>query len=163
MHLTFSITRADFRNYNLHHHLVKNIRKRILSLLLIFILFYVYVNFRNRNFDALIFSLVMTGMGIFYFFAFYLSAILSARRLRENSPYLGEKTIIFNETGITCSDQFGTAEMNYSAFQKFYESKNYFYLYLEFNQAIAIPKRAFESPEQLKEFMSVISNKIPVK
>lgn len=160
MQLNFTITRTDFRNYNLHYHLVKNLRKRIFSVLLFYLLLFLYVNYRDPNFDVFIFSMILIGYGIFYFFAFFITAFLSARRLRENSPYLGEKTITFNETGFNCSDKFGTADMNYSAFQNYHESKNYFYLYLEFNQAIAIPKRCFSSFDDQKKFIEFIKPKI---
>jgi hypothetical protein len=58
--------------------------------------------------------------------------------------------------GITLTDAFVKSEYQWQGFQKFQETKHLFLLYTGTGSHLMIPKRAFESPEELQAMRALL-------
>jgi hypothetical protein len=73
---------------------------------------------------------------------------------------LGNKTANFTEENIHIAEEFGSGEICYKAFSSIESSKTAYYLFVELNQALIIPKRVFSSKDEELIFISFIESKI---
>ncbi len=73
-----------------------------------------------------------------------------------------EKEIIINSKGITCKDCNSKAKYEWPLMYKAYESKKYFLIFVNMQQAVIIPKRDLEE-QQTQELREIIKDKILAK
>ncbi|HEY5982276.1 MAG TPA: YcxB family protein [Anaerolineales bacterium] len=74
----------------------------------------------------------------------------------DNDSIFGPQTISFSAEGIFAKNRSGESRFNWSAVKKFSENDRHFFLYTSSYQALVIPKRCFESGEEIQAFRELI-------
>ena len=82
---------------------------------------------------------------------------------KTNGFVFGPTVYEFNDEGITIKKEFNESITKWEAIEKVFDSKEYFYFFIDYNLAYIIPKRVFPSSEKLNEFISLMNNYIPGK
>ena len=67
-----------------------------------------------------------------------------------------ERTKNGGKTAIVYDNTYGHSEIKWSQMYKLYKSKHLFLIYMTKNQAIIIPKRIFESEQEMNETWELI-------
>lgn len=78
----------------------------------------------------------------------------------KNTDMLGMKTLHFEEDRLIELTDYTKSEIIWSAFEKFRESKDHFFLFIHVNQAIIVPKRAMILQTEIDSFRNFITQKI---
>jgi YcxB-like protein len=81
----------------------------------------------------------------------------------SNSNFLLKTELIIDENGIQSKDETTTTAHSWPAFVKKAETNDYFYLYLNSQLALVIPKRIFTSPKEKIEFESLLLAHFPLQ
>lgn len=85
---------------------------------------------------------------------------IGRRQFRGQPSAQGEKTAVFDGEGVNLRWTGGSAEMQWSNFVRFRESKLHMLLYASPASFHVFPKRAF-TPEQLAQFRNLAEQHIP--
>jgi hypothetical protein len=78
----------------------------------------------------------------------------------KNTDLLGMKTLHLEEDKLIEQTDNSKSEILWSAFEKFKESKDHFFLFIHVNQAIIVPKRALSQSMEIDSFRNFITQKI---
>jgi hypothetical protein len=78
----------------------------------------------------------------------------------KNASMLGSKTLVFEENEVVAVTATSRSQISWTAFEKCIETNERFFLFLHLNQAIVVPKKAFEDRYQMDAFRKIISKKI---
>jgi hypothetical protein len=161
MKIQFELNRKDYYHFNIHTIFVKNRIHRIRFLLLYnMILLGIFMKRLKTTDDWILYTLATIGLLFLYFGIYYAQAMSASNRINKNSSYLGERTLEFEENILKGTDKYSKSELKYEGIISLSESKYYFYLYLEMNMAIVIPKRVFKSKTEENEFSTFLKTKI---
>ena len=143
-------TKKAIRKYHWFHSYKKmpqKIMTIVFSIAYLFMLYSVILSFFTTGDLSGVFSKAVFIIGMPALFL--VAPIISTNNmLKKSSAYFGSgSTFTFYEdhfTGITVGGAINsTSEINYAALVKAYETKAYFYLYLQPSQAYVIDKQAF--------------------
>ena len=118
----------------------------MISPLVILALIVVFVFMINK--DGFQFEDILYLLPILLFALSYVqmnNAIKSAIKANENT---GSLKVILEENQYKEITSNGQNSLEYSKFYSYYESKNYYYLYVDKVNALILPKREFNSSEQ---------------
>ena len=91
-----------------------------------------------------------------------LSVYLPLRHTRKifepvpNGNTLGRRNYDFSPDGIDVSHEHFSSQYQWSSIVDFVESDNYFFLFIDSTAAFIIPKRAFETAEELASFEKLV-------
>lgn len=167
--LKYSLTKEDYINYYTYMWWDAPGRQKkrwlyyarqLFPLLLFFIAFYYTGLFdRSGNFILLIFGLLF-ATSMLSFIGVRSNTMRQAEKITddpENASMFLEITATISETGFTMKDELQETKIQWKAFTKKLESKNYYFLFLNSIQAIIIPKRIFISPEQKAQFERLLT------
>lgn len=81
----------------------------------------------------------------------------------SNSSFFLKTDLVINEKGILSKDDVSTTMHSWPAFVKKAETEGYFYLYLNSQLGLVIPKRAFTSQKEKAEFESILLAHFPLE
>ncbi len=158
MKLIIDISRDDYADFNKFHYLKYNLKRTILYpvLALIFILYYV-----NREG----FNLTSTLITPFIFVIVYVLSINRTINRTKKIPnndgaILGEKEYEFSDDIISYKTNNAEGSLNWSTVLKLEESTNAFYLYMDTNMALIVPKRVFKDQAEEEAFKNIVKGKI---
>ena len=87
--------------------------------------------------------------------AFWGVIILLTMISRRNKPFFCDKTITLGEEVFVGESQYGRSETRWTMVQKLARTRRYIFIYLSQENAIVLPRRAFESSTQWDEFYDI--------
>ena len=112
-------------------------------------------------------ELLLILLGILFFFCVpYFIKWNSNRIIKnlieggKNEDMIGPRSIAFEEDKLIAITKYSRLELLWPGFEKLGETKNYFFLFLSVNQAIVLPKRIFNSEEEIEYLRSFINRKL---
>lgn len=121
----------------------------------------------ETNFTSLlIISSIITL--IFTFFSNYQAPFRFKSKARlfirkdENAHLINESEIEISDRGIYKTNPETKVNLNWNSIIKYAVSENLFYLYVNSQEALVIPKRLFESQIKIEEFDKFLTEKIPL-
>lgn len=82
---------------------------------------------------------------------------------KENGFVFGPTVYEFTDKGIKVEKVNSESLTKWEAVEKIFNTKDYFYIFLDYNLAYIIPKKTFPSPEKLNEFVAIVNQIIPGK
>ena len=87
--------------------------------------------------------------------AFWAIIILLTMISRRNKPLFCDKTITLGEESFVGESQYGKSELRWTMVQKLARTKRYIFIYIGQENAVVLPRRAFESSTKWDEFYDV--------
>ena len=162
MKLEIEITREDYSNFGFYHfkktQLVRTILIGLASLLILQFLFH-----RNKSSLNLGIILISSFLFIvFYSILIYFSLSKSRSIPKDDGSILGKKEYEFLDDHIFYKDKNSEGRFQWNAIKDVHESNKAFYLYLDTNMAILIPKKHFVDKTAEKNFGNYVRSKINV-
>jgi hypothetical protein len=82
---------------------------------------------------------------------------------KENGFVFGPTVYEFTDEGISIKKDNNESFTRWDTVEKVFDAKEYFYIFIDYNLAYIIPKRAFLSSEKLQEFLLLLNHSIPDK
>ncbi len=98
--------------------------------------------------------LLATGMVAFWAVITVLTMIS-----RRNKPLFCRKTISLGEEGFIGQSEYGRSEIRWAMVQKLTRTRRYIFIYLAQENAVVLPRRAFESVEKWNAFYEFCSQR----
>ena len=161
MKLKIEITRLDYLNFNKYFFVKTRLKKTIITGFITILSLQIILN--RTEFDLGVTIVSTIASIVVYFFAIYFSILSTESKPKDDSTILGLKEMEFNEDAVLCESSTVSSIVNWSTIKSLEEGRTAFYLFIESNSAFIIPKRYFNSTEQLNEFKNLIQSKIKVK
>lgn len=125
---------------------------------ILFICFCIIVNFQYKN--KLTGLILLVALFIFCFYRFFHPITLIKKELKtEKFEKEKEFTFKFYEKYFTISDTKNLEKVKYWQLYKIYETKDFFYLYIDKSHAFLLDKTTFTKGD-LSEFFNFIKRKI---
>jgi len=168
MHVEFERTLDDLIELNLFHmanspSLQQQFRLRqVLIAFLIFSMLLSILFLINNELTLISIILALLGGGVMFIIYPYTYRALYKRRLRamlsegDNKPILGRQVVSISPEGLFSKTQAGESKINWPAVNKVVQSDTAVYLYISAANAIAIPKKAFPTGQELQEFLDEV-------
>jgi hypothetical protein len=160
MKLEVDITRQDYLNYNVYHFIKTQLTQTIIIGLvgLVILQYAMNKDESSLNIISLIFSSLLY-ISIFCVIMYY--NIHKTRLIpRDDGAFLGKKSYEFLDDHIYFKDKHSEGQIQWSAIKHLGNSKKAFYLGLETNMAIMIPKRHFSDKAEEERFHSLVQGKL---
>jgi hypothetical protein len=98
---------------------------------------------------AFIFVELLLALAIIAFWA-VITVLTTISRM--NKPMFCEKTITLGDDGYVAESQYGKSEIRWAMVQKLARTRWYIFIYLNQDNAVVIPRRAFENSAQWDAF-----------
>ncbi|MFZ1632396.1 MAG: YcxB family protein [Chitinophagales bacterium] len=158
MKLTVQITRQEYYEFTKYHFYHTQFKKNVISMVIMVAVLEIVLSLNGFNLFATIISVI--GAGLFYYFA--ISRILKrAKNVPDNDgAILGENVYTFNEEQILFNSQNSEAVHRWQVIKSFKGAAKAYYLFMDSNMAIVIPKRVFSNPEEETEFKALVQRKL---
>ena len=90
-----------------------------------------------------------------FILAFWAVVTLLTMISRRNKPLFCDKTITLGEEAFVGESQYGRSEVRWTMVQKLARTKRYIFIYLGQENAVVLPRRAFESSTQWDTFYDI--------
>lgn len=158
MKLTFDISRQDYADFNKFHFLKTKLKRTVITGVLTVVLLQFFLNREQFDLTATIISSIVCVL--FYFFAINRSLIKTKNVPENNGTILGQKEIEFTEDKIIYKTANSEGSCAWSTIKKLEESSKAFYLYMDSNLAILLPKRVFKDFSEEETFKKLVRQKI---
>lgn len=97
---------------------------------------------------------------IFYSGLLYYNIQKNYRIPSENGSMLGDKEIDFRNDAIVYADKYSNGQYNWEAIKSMDENRKSFYLYIDTDMAIVVPKRFFVDKKHEQEFRELVQQKL---
>lgn len=158
MKLDIEITRQDYYEFNKFYALKTRLKKMItINLLLLFLVLF-YFNQDGFKFTTtstfLVVCIVMYPCAIFF----------SIRQLKnvplDGSPVLGPKQLDFTDETINYKGRMDEGSIKWSAIKSIESGKTAFYLFMDAQIAVIVPKRFFKSTDEQERFVEFVKGKL---
>jgi len=166
MEIEFKRTEEDFVEFNLFH--ISNspsIKKQILwtrIILAIMPFVFIFVFYKNISITDYAIQTIIALVLVFSYPSIYRSSSKSQTRksLKEgnNKSLLGHNTIELTPEGILGKSLAGESKINWSSVDKISQNDKYIFIYIGTVNALVIPKHAFSSNAEQKEFIDYINS-----
>jgi hypothetical protein len=158
MKLSIDITREDYADFNKFHFKQTRLKRTIMIGVLAIIITQMIVNGEGFDLTATIISTIV-GIGL-YSFLIYRSLTKTKNIPDSNGSILGEKEIEFAEDKIFYKTSNSEGSSDWSVVKELKESKGAFYLYMDANMAMLVPKRSFKDDNETGRFRSLVAGKL---
>lgn len=162
MKLEIELTRQDYADFNAFHFIRTRLTRSIIIALISLIALQFILNKDKAHVNI---ALVLVSSVIYmalYCFLLFLSLARTRNIPKEDGAILGKKELEFTDDQIICTDKDSASQYKWSAVKSMEENKKAFYLYLDTNMGIMIPKRFFKSEEERQVYKQFIQEKINV-
>jgi len=167
-HLTFSITEADYIEFNMHF-LTSRTSKiffrvtRIVFLPLTILLTLSHLLFAEEiRIVPLILSVILIlglTVGLKPFFLLFNKLMIKLLKKQGKLPFYNSVQLRFDEDSYTETTERAESKIKYTTLEKIAEGRSAIYLYTGAAEANIIPYRAFENAEHKNYFMAFINSK----
>lgn len=158
MKFTVDITREDYSDFNKFHFMKTRLNRTILTgLLTVIVLEYLL----NRNeFDLTVTIISSLACVLVYSWAIYRSLNKTKKIPDNDGTILGPKEMEFADDKISYSSKNSQGTCEWTSIKFLRESSKAFYLYMDTNMAMLVPKRTFTTDNELEDFRKIISRKV---
>jgi len=167
MKVSFDLTRQDYIEYNIFHHLNSKASRKSMQIIRFAIpVIYLLLAYPISKVSEIPFwwwATILTIISVVWVIKYPKSfkktiAKRVGKMLDEgkNVGLLGNRTIEITDTAITSEGQAGEMKTNWEAVERICETEDYLFLYIASVQAYIIPKRAFENKEKEDDFIQTI-------
>lgn len=158
MKLTIDITRRDYLDFNKHHFIKTRLFRTIITgVVTIAVLQYIL---SRDGFDLNSCIISSVASAITYFFAVYMSLLYTEKVPKDDGSILGLREFDFMEDEISCKTSTSSSHINWVSIKTIEKGRNAFYLYMDTNMALIIPKRYLKSEKEFNEFEQMVQTKI---
>ena len=161
--LNYDLTKEDLINFAKDCVYAKQYKKQrwifsCIFMIVYFLIFLFLFNLDGINSINLICAVVGTFIGTIIMYFLYPSKLKQSVKNFSKGIDLSDNTIIINSDSNTFkgSSKRGTSEWNWSEFKYIYNFKYSILLFFQEYQAIFIPKRIFESEQEMNETWELI-------
>lgn len=158
MKLTFDITRQDYLEFNKFHFFDTKLNRTIITGASTVVILQLFLNREQFNWTATVISSI--ACILVYIFVINRSLNRTKNIPKKNGTILGQKEIEFTDDKITYKTSNSEGSSDWSAIKVLKESSKAFYLYMDTNMAILVPKRVFNNTIEEAEFRNLINRKI---
>ena len=162
MKLEIEITTQDYVDFTVYHFTKTRLSRTVVTCFLGLIILQFALNKDKSNIDVsrIVVSLLLY-IGIYCLFLYY-SLNRSRKIPDDNGSLLGKKEFELSADHISYIDRDSAGQYKWTAIKSLEESKSAFYLYIDANMAIVMPKRYFKDKAEEKEFSTYIQDKLTV-
>ncbi|CAN5470936.1 hypothetical protein BH11BAC1_BH11BAC1_30040 [soil metagenome] len=160
MKLEIEITRKDYADFNKFHYLKYKFRRSTLTILVVLILLQLILNGKNFSLGKTIVSTI-TAL-LVYFGIIYFALSKSKKIPSADGSILGKREMEFLEDSIKYKSETGEGTRTWASIKKLEEGKNAYYLYLDANMGVIVPKRFFSSEAAKNDFVDLVKRKINI-
>ncbi len=158
MKLNIDITREDYADFNKFHFMKTRLKQSIIAIVCTLLIVQYFLN--SDGFD-LMRTTVSSLFGIVvYIFILYRSYVVIKRIPLENGYILGKKEVEFTEERYFYKTRNSEASTGWDAIKSIEEGKTAFYLFMDTNMAMIIPKRTFKDESEMCYFKDLVTRKI---
>jgi len=113
---------------------------------------------------AVVFALLLGFIGLpVWVRRFYRKSVDKFSANPSNSSFFSKAELIVDETGIQARDDVSTTMHLWRAFSKKVETDEYFYLYLNSQSGLVIPKRIFQTQTEKENFTKILLAHFPLE
>ena len=158
MKLTIDITREDYSDFNTFHFLKTRLTRTLLTGLLTLVAVEYLINRNQFDLGLTIFSSIVCI--VVYFWAVYRSLKKTKNIPDNDGSILGPKHMEFADDKIYYSTKNSQGNCEWSSIKYLKENSKAFYLYMDANMAILVPKRIFVNSDDLNSFRKIINSKV---
>jgi hypothetical protein len=97
---------------------------------------------------------------LFVMFAFFVQPSRIARQAGKNEQLIAEATWEISDEGVQVSSSFGSTHLEWVALNKLVTTREYYLLLFKNNKNAFrfLPRRAFTSPEEQDQFLTLVAN-----
>jgi len=157
MKLEIEITRQDYADFNQFHFIKYRLKRSALIIAIVIIVMQVILN--GSHFD-LAGTVISTMAGLLVYFGIIYFSLKNTRKIPSaGGAILGKREMEFLEDTIKYKSETGEGSRIWSSIKRIEEGKNAYYLYLDTNMGLIIPKRFFGSEADQKDFVNLVKRK----
>lgn len=102
-------------------------------------------------FQIIVFILIESLL-VFFFVAVWAAFILLAMISRRNKPLYCKRTLTLQDEMYVTESEYGKSETRWQIVQKLVRTRAHIFMYVNQENAVVIPRRAFETPAQWNAF-----------
>lgn len=158
MKLTIDISRQDYADFNKFHFLKTKLKSTVITGALIVIILQLFLNREQFKLTATIISSV--GCVLAYVFVVNRS-LNNTKNIPDNDgTILGQREMEFAEDKIIYKTANYEGSSDWTTIKKLEESSKAFYLYIDTNIAMLVPKRVFKDKSEEETFKTLVRQKI---
>lgn len=102
---------------------------------------------------------LLWGLGVSLstaYFLFFLPVVAAGDFVRKNPEQLGPTNQTISPSGVFTENARGKATLGWNAYQRVRETHDLFLLYAQSNFAIIVPKRCFNSVDDVHKYREII-------
>lgn len=150
MDIQFTINRFDLLRFNLHHAAHRRLTWAIVGICAALIASTV-PNDMPVTARLIIFVFILPIMTVVYFLATAAIALLSYAPAKNRGVF-GRHDLSITSEDISEFSQVNSSKWSWASVPKVSQNGSYIYIYVQQNLAHIVPKRAFHTPEEAREF-----------
>jgi hypothetical protein len=158
MKLTTDISRQDYADFNKFHFIKTKLKRTVITGVLTVIILQVFLNREQFDLTATIFS--STICVLVYVWAINRSLNKTKSIPDNDGTILGRKELEFSEDKIIYKTEHSEGSSAWTTIKKLEESSKAFYLYMDANMAMLVPKSVFKDKSDEDEFKTLVRRKI---
>ena len=158
MKLTIDISRQDYADFNKFHFLKTKLKRTVITGVLTVIILQLFLN--REQFDLTATTISSVVCVVVYFFAINRSLNKTKSIPNNDGAILGKKEMEFAEDKIIYKTSNSEGSSAWTTIKKLEENSKAFYLYMDTNMAILVPKRVFKDKSEEETFKILVRQKI---
>lgn len=158
MTIEIDINRQDYSDFNKHHFVKTRLTRTIITGVLTIVILEWFLN--KGTFDMTATVISATVCGLVYVFLIFRQLQNTKNIPKDDGTILGKKSLQFNDNEIICKAIDSTTDLKWTTVKSIDDGKSAFYLYLDTNMAIIVPKRHFTNDKEQKQFVDLVKTKI---
>lgn len=158
MKLTIDISRQDYADFNKFHFIKTKLKGTVITGVLTVIFLQIFLNREQFNLTA---TIVSSTAWLLMYVLVISRRLNKTKRIPDNDgTILGQKEIEFCEDKIIYKTEKSDGSNAWTTIKKLEESSKAFYLYMDTNVAMVVPKRVFKDKADEDEFKTLVIRKI---
>ncbi len=158
MKLTIDISRQDYADYNKFHFVKTKLKRTVITGVLTVFILQVFLNLDQFDLTATIVSSIVSVL--VYVFIINMSLNKTKSIPDNDGTILGQKELEFFEDKINYKTVNSEGSNAWTTIKKLEESSKAFYLYMDTNMAMLVPKRFFKDKSDEEAFKTLVRQKI---
>lgn len=158
MKLTIDISRQDYADFNKFHFFKTRLKRTVITGVLTVILLQLFLNRQQFNLTATI--ITSATCVVVYVFAINRSLNKTKSIPDNDGAILGQKEMEFAEDKIFYKTANSEGSSAWTTIKKLEENSKAFYLYMDTNMAMLVPKRVFKDKSDEETFKTLVKRKI---
>lgn len=158
MKLTIDISRQDYADFNKFHFFKTKLKRTVTTGALTVIVLQLFLN--REQFDPT--ATIISSVVCVFVYVFAINRSLNNTKSIPDSDgtILGQKLMDFGEDKIIYKTQNSEGSSDWKTIKKLEEGSKAFYLYMDTNMAMLVPKRVFKDKLEEETFKTLVRQKI---